>query len=347
MDFSTTSIQNISVHHVGNIAMEEPLILSDKEIDLNPKIGQILKDSFLNRFMFLGNSYHFSHSNSLQFHEIYNYVKDLLESKESFHETTIHIAKHLYENSVHPKTKSGELYVCKFKNFEFEGSYTDAIGIFKTESKTTFFDVKTQIQSFELSCQEGIDMSKFEKGCLILNKEKEAGFQVYIVDNQNNRGEEALYWREHFLGLSMRNTNFSQTNLLLNMTKEYITKQIPNDFTVDKTEQIDLLNRSVDFFKNNDTFDKATFEEEVFQDKTLIQSFHNFNEAYLAKSEITFPEAFDISPEAVKKQVKAFKSVLKLDKNFHIYIHGNKDLIEKGVDENGKKFYKIYYDKED
>jgi hypothetical protein len=71
MDFSATSIENLSVHHVGNMAMEEPLILSDKEIDLHPKIGQILKDSFLNRFMFLGNSYHFSHSNSLQFHEIY------------------------------------------------------------------------------------------------------------------------------------------------------------------------------------------------------------------------------------------------------------------------------------
>jgi hypothetical protein len=347
MDFSATKIENLSVHHIGNIAIEDPLILSDKEIDLNPKIGQILKDSFLNRFMFLGNSYQFSHTNSLQFHEIYNYVSNILGSNEVFHDTTINIAKHLYQKSVHPKTKAGELYICKFNNCEYEGSYIDAIGIFKTESKTTFFDVNTQTQSFELSCQEGIDMSKFEKGCLILNKEKEAGYQVYIVDNQNNRGEEALYWREHFLGLSMRNTNFSQTNLLLNMTKEYITKQIPADFVVDRTEQIDLLNRSVDFFKNNDTFDKATFEEEVFQDKTLIKSFHNFNEAYLEKNEIVFPDSFNISPEAVKKQVKAFKSVLKLDKNFHIYIHGNKDLIEKGIDENGKKFYKIYYDKED
>lgn len=347
MDFSTTTIEKLSIHHVGNMAMEEPLILSDQEIELNSKIGQILKDSFLNRFMFLGNSYHFAHSNSLQYHEIYNYVKDILESKELFHNTTIHIAKHLYENSVHPKTKSGELYICRFKNCEFEGRYIDAIGLFKTESKSTFFDINTQSQSFELSCQEGIEMSKFEKGCLVLDVEKDSGFQVYIVDNQNNRGEEALYWKEHFLGLSMRNTNFSQTNLLLNATKEYITKQIPNDFVVDKTEQIDLLNRSVDFFKNNDTFDKKLFEEEVFQDKTLIQSFQNFNQLYQEKNEITFPESFDISPEAVKKQAKAFKRVLKLDKNFHIYIHGNKDLIEKGVDENGKKFYKIYYDKED
>jgi len=33
-------------------------------------------------------------------------------------------------------------------------------------------------------------------------------------------------------------------------------------------------------------------------------------------------------------------------KNFHIYIHGRRDLIEKGTDESGKKFYKIYFEEE-
>ena len=47
----------------------------------------------------------------------------------------------------------------------------------------------------------------------------------------------------------------------------------------------------------------------------------------------------------VKKQARAFKSVIKLDKNFHIYIHGDRDLIEQGEDERGK-FYKVYYNKE-
>jgi hypothetical protein len=49
---------------------------------------------------------------------------------------------------------------------------------------------------------------------------------------------------------------------------------------------------------------------------------------------------------AVKKQQRIYKSVLKLDKNFHIYIHGNTDLIEKGVDMDGRKYYKIYYQEE-
>ena len=39
------------------------------------------------------------------------------------------------------------------------------------------------------------------------------------------------------------------------------------------------------------------------------------------------------------------KSVIKLDKNFSLYIHANRQLIEQGEDEQGK-FYKIHYNKE-
>jgi len=58
------------------------------------------------------------------------------------------------------------------------------------------------------------------------------------------------------------------------------------------------------------------------------------------------PDSFEISAKAVKNQSRIFKNVLKLDKNFDIYIRGNRDLIEQGVDENGRKYYKIYYNEE-
>lgn len=54
----------------------------------------------------------------------------------------------------------------------------------------------------------------------------------------------------------------------------------------------------------------------------------------------------DISPQAVKKQARIFKSVLKLDKNFHIYIHGNRELIQQGTEKDGRKYYKIYFENE-
>lgn len=48
---------------------------------------------------------------------------------------------------------------------------------------------------------------------------------------------------------------------------------------------------------------------------------------------------------AVKKAQKHFKSIIKLDKNFHIYVHGDRNKLEQGTDEKGN-FYKVYFEKE-
>ena len=60
----------------------------------------------------------------------------------------------------------------------------------------------------------------------------------------------------------------------------------------------------------------------------------------------THLDAFEISDYAVKKQSRVFKSIIKLDKNFHIYVHGDKNKIEKGTDHEGRKYYILYYDDE-
>ena len=61
---------------------------------------------------------------------------------------------------------------------------------------------------------------------------------------------------------------------------------------------------------------------------------------------IRIEDEFGISDSAVKKQARSYKSVIKLDRNFHIYVHGNRNLLEQGEDEKGK-FYKVYYEEEE
>ncbi len=70
------------------------------------------------------------------------------------------------------------------------------------------------------------------------------------------------------------------------------------------------------------------------------------DDQYRDENEMEKNPSFEISNQAVKKQARVFKSVLKLDKNFHIYIHGDKKMIQQGVETDGRKFYKIYYDDE-
>jgi len=91
----------------------------------------------------------------------------------------------------------------------------------------------------------------------------------------------------------------------------------------------------------------SEFTEEVIHHPEVTDSFVQFKKNYEVAKQFEMNDEFDIDLAAVKKQAKVFKSVLKLDKNFHIYIHGRRDMIEKGFDEaTGKKFYKLYFDEE-
>ena len=79
----------------------------------------------------------------------------------------------------------------------------------------------------------------------------------------------------------------------------------------------------------------------------MVESFDRFREQYVKENDINPGQEFDISRNAVKKKYSGMRSVLKLDKNFHVYIHGDTSLIENGFDEKtGKKYYKIFYDTE-
>ncbi len=345
ININSAILNSMSVHFVGNKSTMDKIILSKNGIEIDDETSALLTNYFLHKFENVFDQFKFHHSTSLQYNEMYNYVNQIFNNEGDCHEISVNIANQLYESSVHPKIKPGELFVCRFSNCELNGKYLDAIGIFKTENKASFFEVKNVKQSFDIQYKEGIDVNKFDKGCLIFNKNKDDGYEVLILDNQN-RGEEAQYWKEIFLGLQQKENIYLQTNQFLGIAKDFVTKQLGDEFEVSKADKIDLLNKSVEYFKTHDEFKKEEFEEEVFVNKELIKSFRNYDESYRQSHDIELDDNFEISPQAVKKQARVFKSVLKLDKNFHIYIHGNRDMIEQGIEPDGRKFYKIYFNQE-
>jgi hypothetical protein len=72
------------------------------------------------------------------------------------------------------------------------------------------------------------------------------------------------------------------------------------------------------YFKEKDSFDLDEFSEEVIENPKAIESFKKFSQEYNEEFDAGLDQPFDISVAAVKKQSRVFKSVLKLDKNFHI-----------------------------
>jgi 37-kD nucleoid-associated bacterial protein len=346
MNLSEARLLKVSVHFVGNKGNGGELTTSKKLLQLSDEDKLRIKEPFLAKFSMESDKYSFHHLSSLDYNEVYNFCLNTLADTATFQKNAVNIAKHLYESTTHPKIKDGELYICYYENCFVNGAFVDAVGIYKTETKSDFLDLSYEGAEFELVMREGVEVSKFDKGCLVFPTNAETGFDVLIYDS-NSRGDEAVFWRETFLNVVPQANEYFQTNQFLSLTKQFIAEQLPQEYEIAKTDQIDLLNRSVDYFKANESFDQKKFEKEVFEDAGMIRSFRKFEQSYEEMNDLDLPDSFDISTQAVKKQSRVFKSVLKLDKNFHVYIHGDKNLIEKGYDAKvGKSYYKIYFDEE-
>lgn len=336
-------ISKIIVHKVGNRINQESLILSQEELQLDEEMTDLLEDFFLKAFK-SEEQFRFYSETYLVNNPVYGAVSEIFEDSKNFVQESQNIAEHLYDATENPRVQNGEVFIVYFEGEENQdGSKVDSIGIFKTENKNPFLKIFPQGETFDIEKDYGIGLSKLDKGALIYNSSKETGFAVSVVDN--NKNGDADYWFEHFLKVKQRDDEYFHTQETLTVYKDFITKQLPQEFEVSKADQADFLNKSINFFKEKETFDYETFTKEVLEDEHVIESFGNFKSDYEQEMQVSISEDFAINEAAVKKQGRHFKSVIKLDKNFHIYVHGDRKMIETGQDEKGK-YYRLYFEKE-
>jgi len=339
------SIDTLAVHKVGNKSQEEGIRFSAAPMKVDDAVQSLLLQYFLSPFK-SEEYYNLTHESDIALNEVYTFVSQIFDRPETFYEQSVNLARHLYEVSTHPKIKSGELYVTFLRDCNVDGEQVDAIGLFKSESKETYLKVFPTSDSFKIDYEDGININKLDKGCLIFNTERENGYLVSVVDSVRQSGE-AMYWRDNFLNIIQRRDTFHQTEQCLDMCKQFVTERLPENFNVTRVDQADMLNKSVAFFKENTEFSFDDFANQVMVQPEVIKSFKEFRNDYQEERDAKIDEQFEISVPAVKKQAKIFKSVIKLDKNFHIYVHGNRQLIEKGYDDDrDMNFYRIFFKEE-
>ena len=346
IDYIDANIEHLSVHRIGNRTNEEPLVLSKTGINLS---DDTLKELLLRFFMQSFTTpefYAFTFSNGdFSLNPIFSFCTKIFENDDTLHQNSVNIAKLLYELSIHPQIKQGELFLAYFTDVTINDEVAEVIGIFKSENKQSFLKPINNREDFKMLYDSGINIDKIDKGCLIFNLEAETGYKICVID-KGGKSEEAQYWKESFMQIKPRNDAYYNTKQAMSIAKNFIVEQIATEYAVTKADQIDLLNRSATYFQNNETYNKQHFEQEIFKESNLIKSYQDFEASYKEANELQVADEFGISAPAVKKQAKIFKNVLKLDKNFHIYIHGDKELIEQGKETDGRKFYKIYYQEE-
>ncbi len=337
-------ITNASIHFVGNKSAEEGTIISASRMALDDAMRAILENHFLTPFT-SEEYFQLYHDSGLEYNVVYGAVAQIFDDPETLYEQSVNLAKYLYDQSTHAKIKGGEFYVVHFKDCFVDGETADAIGLFKSESKDTFLKVLLDNGGLSLDCEQGIMLKKLDKGCLIFNKNREEGFVVAVVDN-TNRGIEAQYWMDDFLHLRQRKDEYSNTHNIMAMAKSFVTQELPKSFEVTKADQIELLNKSLSFFKENETFDMEEFAQQVIEQPEVIESFQEYKRNYESENDISIDDSFAISNYAFKKQQRSYKRVINLDKKIQIIINGNRDHIEQGEDERGK-YYKVYYREEE
>ncbi len=326
-------VDEIVLHRIA--AQEEACVFSDfSAVIKGEEEQQFLRKLFLRPFTNMAFTCEFDGSKA-------NVLQGLcakLHKGADIVESSVAIAKHVIAAGGEDMPE-GDLIAARFSEVEVAGAVYDAVGIFKFDDKEVFLESKHKGKAISLGLKRGLGNNKPNKACLVVYMEKEA--TLFIIDNEGN----TAWWQKDVIRSRPKKDHVNSTTDVMQLTKTFITEQLPEDFVVEKTDQIDLLNRSVQYFKEHTQFDRQEFAEEVFQDEKAIHSFNQYSDRYQEEHNVELGNSFAISPDAVKKQARVFKSVLKLDKNFHVYIHGDRSKIERGQDGQGK-FYKIYYEQE-
>lgn len=341
-----TSIQSIVLHKVGNKSADEGLHLSQEALQPGEEIRNLLLHYFVSPFK-QEEYFHLFHESGLHMNEVFSFVSSIFDEPESLYNYSVDLAKHLYEQSTHPKIKGGEFYVVYFRDMLLDGEILDAVGLFKSESRETYLKVYPTGGNYDIQSDSGININKLDKGCLIFNTEADQGYVVAAIDNLN-KNSDARYWFDLFLQIKQREDKYYHTQQAIAMCKSFVTQKLPEEFQMDRADQAEILNDSAEYFKEHDSFDMKDFAEQVIRQPEAVQSFMGYKADYEEMNDLELAETFDISEEAVKKKARYLKSVIKLDKNFHVYIHGKRERVKKGIDpETGLNFYQLLFEKED
>lgn len=340
-----TSLQAVSLHIVGNKSLDEGVFLSESSMPIVESLRPVLTQYFTSSFK-SDERFCFFHHSGLEFNFVYKVVSGIFSNPASLHQASVMLANQLYEQSEHSKIKGGEFCVAYFKEVEVNGIKTDAVGLFKSENKDTYLKVVSQNGSNGLEQETGINVNKLDKAALIFNTDVGEGYRMAIIDNTNRT--EAKYWVDDFLQAKPCADEYQHTRTFLNATKAFITKELPATQEVSRGEQAELMDKALRYFKENDTFAMDDFNQQVMGVESLSADFGQYVDDYMSKNDLEPAESFAISESAVKKSQRSMKSVIKLDRNFHIYVHGGEGLIKKGYDEEtGMEYYQLYFKKEE
>jgi len=191
----------------------------------------------------------------------------------------------------------------------------------------------------------GLPMKKPEFGCLLIPDGMD-GFTTFILESiKENSGGTA--WSKMLFPFHQITDDAFHAKQFFKMCKAFSEDVIIKEQQQPKENQVSFLSDSLKYASDNKAVNFENFKSEVLKEAKVIDAFDSFQEKYTEERRWNPPDQFAVTDSVQNQAKKIVKSVIKLDKNFHIYVHGNKERIEKGFDESRKlHYYQLWFDAE-
>ncbi|WP_062196911.1 nucleoid-associated protein [Massilibacterium senegalense] len=340
IDLDELFLDKIVIHQIGNKVRGEGYQLSQEEDRVtDPNLRAILERYFLQVFKDK-ELYHFYHDSDIELNEVYHFTSKIFKDKENFYEQSINIAKRLYNKSDHPNIKSGDFYMVYFSNSSLTSR---VIGLFKLENKDTFLKIKKENGSFAFTYDKGISLTKMEKGCLIVDDQKE-GNKVYIIDSLANTGKGvAKYWESNFLNVRLSQDNEFQTRKLMKINEDFVKNIFTNELNKTPEEILEFQMKSYEYVKDNESFNKENFVNTVISNNEDKKRYEKFKEEFEVNNGLNPIDNFELSSRFIERHTRKITSKFRLDTGVDINIR-KADFVEDGYDEvKNMKYLKVYY----
>ena len=336
-------IKNIiatTIQIVGNKSKGEGVSFASELTDLGSSesfLKKLIETSFS-----IDDRKHFTYISSLDLNPVYQFVSKIFDDHDQMVLQSVNLATYLYEQSIHPNIKNGELYV-SIVECEVGDECIEALAILKSEQKDSFLTTTNNGKCISVKTLSGTSLRNLDKGCLILNKYREDGYVLFTIDRTNN-GNDANYWVENFLHVENCNDDYHKTVSMISVCNSFFNK-------MQKEQNVDHSEIARAFCKNKEIFSNEGVEinvellaQNLFTNTKYQKEFAEFLSEY---SKDLIPESFRPNLEVTKRKISKTRNTIRLDNNFEVKFLNSDAEIAKGYDEEKDKYYyKLWYDHE-
>ena len=335
-----TKIGNIKaavVQRVGNKSNDDGVSFSDSLCQMDSveePFLQLIKNSFK-----FDDWRQFYYIDDLELNPTYRFVTKIFNDESCMVQQANNLARHLYEQSIHPNIKIGEFYVVLLDNCEIDGEPTQAIGLFKSEVMETVLTVKMEKNRLVLSSEIGMSLKKLEKGCLVFNVDKEDGYKVAVVDNTGSNTD-AHYWVDNFLHVRNCNDDYHETERLMEMCTGFVA-HLKEQSVV---ESAVAAKKTAAAFATDEAIQVEDLADLICRTDEQKQAFEAYRQSYEEEFGDFAEEVHVVKKATNNKPVKRMNT-LKLGSDFEVKVLNPEAKIEDGFDKkSGKKYYTLYYE---